>query len=175
MRRLHLVAVLLALAAAGCGNRSGSAPVAPAASVAAAPAAQQLAADFTLKDVAGNVVHLSDTKGKVRLVDFWTTWFAPCREEIPMFKELQAAYGPKGFTMVGIAMDDEGADVVKPFVQENGISYPTLLGDSAVKESYGPLVGFPTKVLVDRDGKIVERFVGPVPKAVLEKKIEALL
>ena len=174
MRR-WIVAVV-AVAASACGGGPGGGGAAPA-----APAAEQqgstrkIASDFALKDVAGKVVHLSDSKGNVRLLDFWTTWCAPCREEIPMFKDLQQAYGAKGFTMVGIAMDDEGVSVVKPFVEENAISYLTLVGDEAVAKSYGPIVGFPTKFLVDREGKIVESFVGSVPRPVLEKKIQALL
>jgi thiol-disulfide isomerase/thioredoxin len=155
------------LALTGCGR--------PATPVAAGGSAAKMAPDFALTDVDGHVVHLSDVKGTVRLVDFWTTWCAPCREEIPMFKDLSSAYGPKGFTMVGIAMDEEGITVVKPFVERNGISYLTLVGNDDVAKSYGPLVGFPTKFLVDRDGRIVESFVGPVPRTVLEKKIQALL
>lgn len=120
-------------------------------------------------------MHLSDSKGTVRLVDFWTTWCAPCREEIPTFKALHAAYAGKGFTIVGIAMDDEGASKVKPFVDENQIPYLTLIGSEPVANAFGGVVGFPTKFLLDRDGKIVESWIGPVPRAVLEQKIQSLL
>jgi len=167
-------AVLLLLATlAGC--RGG----APSPSAASAPApsgiAGKQAPEFELTDVNGVTVHLSDSKGTVRLVDFWTTWCAPCREEIPMFKELHAAYAQKGFTLVGIAMDDEGLAKVKPFVEENKLPYLTLIGTEPVAASFGGVVGFPTKFLVDRDGKIVEFWVGPVPRSVLEQKIQELL
>src|SRR5882757_8393819 len=106
----------------GCGSR-GTAPAAPSQAV--------NAPDFELKDVDGKSFRFADTKGTVRLVDFWATWCAPCREEIPMFKDLHATYGSKGFTLVGIAMDDEGLEKVKPFVDEQKITYLTLLGNDA--------------------------------------------
>ena len=141
----------------------------------AARAAVMLAPDFELKDVGGKPYRFSDAKGTVRLVDFWATWCAPCREEVPMFKELQAAYGAKGFNLVGIAMDDEGVDKVKPYVDDLKLPYLTLIGDEGVVDAFGGVVGFPTKFLIDREGRIVDSWVGEVPRAVLEKKIQSLL
>ncbi len=161
-----LIGALMAVLPASCGGGGGA--KAPRPLVTTAP-------DFALKDVDGKVFHFSDTKGTVRLVDFWATWCAPCREEIPMFKDLHAAYGPKGFTLVGIAMDDEGVDKVKPYVDELKIPYVTLIGDEGVVDAFGGIVGFPTKFLVDREGRIVDTWVGEVPRAVLEKQIQALL
>jgi len=158
-----LLGAVLAAVLAGCGR---SAP--PQAKVTSAP-------DFTLKDVDGKDFRLADTKGMVRLVDFWATWCAPCREEIPMFKDLHAAYGAKGFVLVGIAMDDEGLPIVKPFVDQYKLPYVTLIGNEAVAESFGGLVGFPSAFLLDRDGRIVDTWVGAVPRAVLEKRIQSLL
>src|SRR5271166_2276995 len=71
----------------------------------------------TFKDLQGNGVPLSSLKGKVVLVNFWATWCDPCRVEIPWMIEFQKKYSSRGFTMLGVAMDDEGAKVVKPFVQ----------------------------------------------------------
>ena len=92
-----------------------------------------------------------------------------------MFKDLHAAYGPKGFTLVGIAMDDEGVDKVKPYVDDLKLPYLTLIGDEGVVDAFGGVVGFPTKFLIDREGRIVDSWVGEVPRAVLEKKIQSLL
>jgi peroxiredoxin len=165
-RAIFSVGAVLALALSGCG--SGRVAKAPGSAPASAP-------DFELKDVDGKAFRLSEAKGTVRLVDFWATWCAPCREEIPMFKDLHATYGSKGFTLVGIAMDDEGVAKVKPFVDENKIPYLTLIGNDDVAQSFGGIVGFPSKFLVDRDGKIVETWVGEVPRSVLEKRIQSLL
>ena len=158
--------VAAALALLGCGGKVAAPP---------APTAVASAPDFELKDLDGKVFKLSDAKGTVRLVDFWATWCAPCREEIPMFKELQAAYGPKGFKLVGIAMDDEGLEKVKPFADDLKISYLTLIGNESVATAFGGIVGFPSKFLVDREGRIVDRWVGVVPRSVLEKRIQSLL
>lgn len=179
----QVAAFLVAFAFVGCGGGAKSpapgaaaAPQATGTAAAGAPAeTAKMAPDFALPDVTGKTVHLSDSAGTVRLVDFWTTWCAPCREEIPMFKELHATYGSKGFTLVGIAMDDEGASKVKPFVDDNKIPYLTLLGSEAVASSFGGVFGFPTKFLVDKNGRIVATWVGPVPRSVLEKKIQDLL
>lgn len=169
MRAAHLIVAVLVPAVLLAGCRSGGgAPQAPAARVTTAP-------EFTLKDVFGHDFRMADAKGTVRLVDFWATWCAPCREEIPMFKDLHAAYGAKGFTLVGIAMDDEGLAIVKPYVDEMKIPYLTLLGNEGVAESFGGVFGFPSKFLIDREGRIVDTWVGVVPRDVLEKRIVSLL
>jgi thiol-disulfide isomerase/thioredoxin len=160
------VGVALTVLLSGCGG-GGRAPE--------PPAATKTAPEFELKDVEGNLYRSTSAKGTVRLVDFWATWCAPCREEIPMFKEFNATYGPKGFTLVGIAMDDEGVAKVKPFVEEMKIPYLTLIGDEGVVDAFGGVVGFPTKFLIDREGRIVDSWVGEVPRAILEKKIQSLL
>ncbi len=133
------------------------------------------APDFVLQDLEGDAVRLSDYDGNVRLVDFWTTWCAPCREEIPMFKALQETYGPDGFKILAIAMDDSGLEVVKPFAEKHDLSYLNLIGTLEVEKQFGGVVGYPTAFLIDRDGTIVETFIGPKPKKVLEKKIVELL
>ena len=81
------------------------------------------APDFTLKDADGKVVHLSDYKGKVVLLDFWATWCGPCKIEIPWFMEMQRNNKDKGFEVLGVAMDDEGWEVVKPFLADLGVNY----------------------------------------------------
>ena len=156
----------LAVLLSGCGG--GAQAPAP-------PAAMKTAPEFELKDVEGNLYRSSSANGTVRLVDFWATWCTPCRQEVPMFKDFNATYGPKGFTLVGIAMDDEGVEKVKPFVDEMKIPYLTLIGNDGVVDAFGGVVGFPTKFLIDREGHIVDSWVGEVPRAILEKRIQSLL
>jgi peroxiredoxin len=130
------------------------------------------APDFALEALDGSTVRLSDLAGQVRLIDFWATWCVPCREEIPMFMELLENYGPQGFTI--LAISDENSSIVRDFVESNAIPYPNLIDSGEVSEKYGVLA-LPSAFLVDREGKIVESFMGPKPRKVLEAKIRELL
>jgi thiol-disulfide isomerase/thioredoxin len=161
VRRSIVPTVLMVGVLLGCGGTTARAP------------SDRKAPDFALPDLDGKVVHLSDSAGKVRLVNFWATWCAPCREEIPTFKEFYGKYEGRGFTI--LAISDEGADVIAPFVKENGILYPNLVGNDEIGEKFGGLVGYPTTFLVDGEGKILDSFIGPVPRNVLEPKIQAAL
>jgi peroxiredoxin len=161
---MALGASLMLVLACGGGSGGGAAP--------AASAQLELAPEFTLPDVEGQEVSLSDFAGEVRLVDFWATWCAPCKEEIPMFKELHQLYGDRGFRIVAIS--DENADVVSEFVGAMEIPYTNLVDPGQVSQDYG-VVSLPTAFLVDREGRIVEEFRGTKPRRVLEGKIRELL
>jgi thiol-disulfide isomerase/thioredoxin len=139
---------------------------------------------ISLKDLDGKDVALSQYKGQVVLVNFWATWCAPCREEIPELIAMQRKYGPKGFTVLGIAMDEEGESVVAPFVQKerfavegqaSPMSYPILLGNDAAAEKFGGLLGYPTSVLISRDGKQIQHITGQINGEDVAKAIEAQL
>lgn len=134
-----------------------------------------IAPDFTLKDINGNAMSLGDFKGKVVILDFWATWCPPCREEIPHFKELYTQYKEKGLEIIGVALDDGGLQDVKPFAEENGINYPILLGNDKVTRDYGGIKGIPTTFVIDRQGNIIEKFLGYRQKEVFEKIIKKLL
>jgi cytochrome c biogenesis protein CcmG/thiol:disulfide interchange protein DsbE len=134
------------------------------------------AADFKLPGVDGKTVRLSDFKGKVVILDFWATWCPPCKAEIPDFIALQKQYGPKGLQIVGVALDQEGADAVKPFAKEKGINYPIGLDpESTVPPSFGGVRGIPTTFVIDRKGNIVKKYVGAKPRETFEADIKALL
>lgn len=165
-------ALLAVLAATACG---GSAPGPSAEASGKENEATSVLPAFTLKNLDGSDVRLADSNGTIRLVSFWATWCAPCREEIPVFNELQATYAGKGFTLLAISMDDGGAKVVKPFADENKIVYPVLLGADETAEAFGGIGGLPTTFLLDREGKIVESYFGAVPKRILVAKVEELL
>ncbi len=157
-------------------NRPTGVPV-PAADNKPAP-------DLTLKDIDGKDVSLAQYKGQVVLVNFWATWCDPCREEIPWLINMQAKYGAKGFTVLGVAMDEEGKSVVAPYVAKekfdvNGkptpMTYPILLGNDAAAEKFGGLFGYPTSVLISRDGKQIKRITGIISEEEISKVIESQL
>ena len=163
-------ALALLVGCSGPGGGVQTAAMPPAAGV--DESGQTRAPDFELEAVDGRKIRLSDSAGKVRLLDFWATWCAPCREEIPMLNELQASYGDQGFQI--LAISDEDQEVIADFVEEYGVQYTNLVGTEELSELYGVL-GLPAAYLVDREGKIVDTFLGPKPRRVLVKKIEALL
>lgn len=140
-----------------------------------ADAAKQPAPAWELKDVNGKPVQSADFKGKVVILDFWATWCPPCRQEIPGFISLQKKYGKDGLTVVGVALDAEGAKVVAPFIKKNGINYPIVLGDDKVTRAFGGIEAIPTTFIIDREGNIVSKHVGFVPEATFEKEIKPLL
>ncbi len=142
------------------------------------------APDLTLKDLNGKDVSLAQLKGKVVLVNFWATWCEPCRVEIPWLIEMQQKYGAQGFTVLGVAMDDEGKSVVAPFVEKerfevNGaksqMNYPIVLGNDAAADKFGGLLGYPTSVLISRDGKQIKRITGIISKDEISQTIESQL
>jgi cytochrome c-type biogenesis protein len=158
------------------GNPSAI-PVANAASIKPAP-------DIRLKDLDGKEVSLADYKGKVVFVNFWATWCDPCRVEIPWLIDLQSKYASKGFTVVGIAMDDEGKSVVAPFLAKerfdvNGqklpMDYPIWLGTDDASDKFGGILGYPTSYLISRDGKQVMKIQGLKSYDELAKAIESQL
>jgi peroxiredoxin len=128
---------------------------------------------FTLTDLSGKPVSLADFHGKVVVLDFWATWCPPCRREIPDFIDLQKEYGPQGVQVVGIALDEP--DKVQAFARQNGMNYPVLLGSDEISLRYGGIEGIPTTFIIDKSGKIVNRFEGFRPRNVFETEIKKWL
>ena len=139
---------------------------------------------LTLKDLNGNDVSLSDYKGKVVLVNFWATWCEACRAEIPWLIEMQKKYADKGFVILGIALDDEGQRVVAPFVakerfdvngHEEPMDYKILIGNDDAADKFGGLFGYPTSILISKDGKQIKRITGVISPDEMTKTIQAQL
>ena len=133
------------------------------------------APDFTLKDADGKTVHLSEYRGKVVLLDFWATWCDPCRLEIPWFIDLQRKNKDRGFEVLGVSMDDEGWEVVKPFLADLQVNYRVVIGNDTTAQLYGGVDALPTTFLIDRGGKIAAVHVGLASKKDFEDGIEQLL
>jgi len=108
------------------------------------------AADFTLRDANGAAVKLSDYRGKVVLLNFWATWCGPCTLEIPWFIEFEQQYKTQGFAVVGVSMDEDGWNAIKPYVAAHKMNYRVLLGDDSVSQLYGGVDSLPTTFLSDR-------------------------
>ena len=176
MKTPAYIAIALVAAAAGFGLYHFSAaprvkaPEPEAATEAAAPAAEPTAAipevlpDFTLADIDGQQRSIRSWQGKSMIVNFWATWCAPCRREIPLLKKLQAAHGAEGFQIVGVAVDFR-EDVLK-YAKEIGIDYPLLIGeqeglDAVNKFGQGSL-GFPFTVFTDNQQRIVMFHLGEI-------------
>jgi len=125
---------------------------------------RKTAPHFVLQDASGKTAKFEEYRGKVVLLDFWATWCTGCKKEIPWFSEFQKTYGPKGFAVVGVSMDQEGWKVLRPFLAEHQIPYRMLLGDEATSKRYG-IESLPDTFLIDRKGKIAAAY-----KAVLVDK-----
>jgi len=149
----------------------------PRDSRAAAPEQQmgQLAPDFALKSLEGQDVRLSDLRGKAVLLNFWATWCAPCKIEMPWFVELQKQYGGQGLQIVGVAMDDASQEDIAKFAQNMGVNYPILIGKEAVGDAYGGVQFLPLSVYIGRDGKIVDKAFGLKGKPEIEDSIKKAL
>lgn len=179
----------LAGLAAGCsrgGPGSSTSAAVPQTTEAAKNALPDLGAapDVTLQELNGNTVRLSDLRGKVVLVNFWATWCEPCRSEIPELIEFQRKYGSRGFTVVGVAMDQEGISVVAPFVakpqfdvdgQKTAMDYPIVLGNDDVATKFGGFLGLPTSYVISKNGQVVQKILGPIDDQAMDKLIQQML
>jgi thiol-disulfide isomerase/thioredoxin len=179
LRKSSLVIVATYLA-----DRATRQPRNSVAKVTLSNAAAKPAPDVTLRDLDGKDLSLAQYKGKVVLVNFWATWCEPCQVEIPWLIEMQQKYAARGFTVLGIAMDEEGASVVTPWVQKerfdvNGsksqMNYPIVIGDDAAADKFGGLLGYPTSILISRDGKVVKRITGIISYDEISRSIESQL
>lgn len=177
-RRLALGAVALLALCLGAfvAYKLDPAPSTPGSpSTSPAVDAQALLA-LSLPDADGVSQPLAQWKGKLVIVNFWATWCAPCREEMPMFAKAQAEHGAKGLQFVGIAVDD--AVKVKKFEQEFGINYPSLIGGYGAMELSKALgnniMALPFTIAIGRDGRVLLTQLGPVKPGQIEALVKAL-
>lgn len=117
---------------------------------------------YTATSLDGSKFDLAARRDKVVLLNLWATWCGPCRFEIPELQSLHAKYGPRGFEVVGVSLDEGGAEVVKPFVEEQKMTYPVVLDPDGVLADILAASVLPTSALVDRNGKVVWKHIGIV-------------
>jgi peroxiredoxin len=160
---------------AGCGAESSS-ETSPAQTEAAHGESEprKPAPAFTLKNVAGQEISLADFRGKIVVVDFWATWCPPCIYQVPELNKLWLAHREAGdVAVIGVAVDVEGVEVVGPWVAEQGVEYPIVMGDETLAREFGAL-GFPTMAIVDPDGNIESLHVGLIEFEELENLLRGV-
>jgi cytochrome c biogenesis protein CcmG/thiol:disulfide interchange protein DsbE len=137
-----------------------------------------------LVDLDGKPVTLADYKGKVVLVNFWATWCEPCKIETPWLIDFQNKYASRGLVILGVAMDEEGAKIVTPYIasqtfdvngQKEAINYRILIGDDDTADKFGGVEGYPTSMLFTRDGRKVKTLIGLEDYGEIDKDIQSLL
>jgi cytochrome c-type biogenesis protein len=137
----------------------------------------------TFKNLQGKDVSLASYKGKVVLVNMWGTWCEPCQGEIPTLIQMQQDYSSKGFTILGVATNDD-LDRVIPFVhsrkfdvggQELTMNYPIVMGSDDISNAFGGLLGMPTSFLINRNGDIVKRYIGALNPTEINDDVKAQL
>jgi peroxiredoxin len=180
--------IIAATGAIGVGVLTASALMGPSKKVVIADASRgdvtgpackaegQANLDFTIKDMNGASVRLTDFRGKVIVLNFWATWCPPCKAELPGLIALHEQYKDKGLVILGVSGDDD-PQTLKAFASEWKINYPMLVGrdEQELLDAYGPIYGYPISVIVGRDGSLCGRHIGPATKEEFEREIKALL
>lgn len=132
--------------------------------------------EFSLSSAVDNQkVSSSEFKNKVLLVTFFATWCPPCRQEIPTFITLQSKWSSKGFSVLGISVDEGGPEVVSKLIEMEEINYPVLMADDDVLDDFGNVSGIPTSFLINSKGNVVKSYAGYIPHEQLEEDIEQVL
>ncbi len=165
-KNIFAVLTLIATAAFGYFFYAGlEQETAPATSQVVAPApAHNTRIDFTLPDLEGNEHQISEWDGKARLINFWATWCAPCRREIPLLKKTQTAHAENNLQVIGIAVDD--LEPVIAYAEEAEFNYPVLIGQEdamAAAEASGiDFIGLPFTMIVAPDGQLIKAHIGEI-------------
>jgi cytochrome c biogenesis protein CcmG/thiol:disulfide interchange protein DsbE len=144
------------------------APMGPATTVGS------VAPEFSLADLDGNPIHLSELRGRPVIVNFWASWCGPCVEEFPLLREAAARHADEGLVVVGVVYDDR-SEAARDFMARHGATWPAAMDPGGrVAEAYG-IVGPPETFFIGRDGTIVARQFGQISASSLEEKLAAIM
>lgn len=132
------------------------------------------APDFTLTDLDGNTISLSEMKGEVIFLNFWATWCTPCKKEFPYFNEAYETHKDKGVKIVGISID-RSEKIVKKFLQKTELVFPIVMGARKFLSDYGVGRAVPVTIIIDKKGKLRHKVIGGLEKEELEKYIQELV
>lgn len=164
--RLRTAGLAVALAAgvlvAGCSSHKRN------------PNAEQARLDFTLKDPAGKDVRLDQFKGRPLIINFWATYCGPCKAEIPVFNDLLVEHKAERLAILGISYDDAPADIVK-FLETTPMHYPVLVGlnHDDLMDAFDASVALPTTWVIDADGSVIAKHIGPETRDWFEAQLRA--
>jgi cytochrome c biogenesis protein CcmG/thiol:disulfide interchange protein DsbE len=136
--------------------------------------AADAAPDFRVYDVKGKEWRFDQLKGRPLIVDFWATWCAPCRAELPHLRALHEKYAARGLTILGLSVDLLGHAQVRRYVERNGVRFPVAMATPAVLEAFGPIRGIPTTFFINRRGEIARITMGYRDREELEEILEQL-
>lgn len=156
MKKTHLMSkviavLILLLAVLGCNSSSQSRPAA---------LVGEVAPDFTLMNMDGEPVTLSELKGQVVVINFWATWCPPCREEKPTMEKLYQRFKDEGLMVLAVNVEENGHQVVSQYLMNYHYSFPIVLDPKAAVQSQYGVFRYPESFVVDRDGVVVERIIG---------------
>ena len=152
-----------------CSVVFGTAAVSPRVSL-----VNKKAPDFARKDLGGKTLSIHGLRGKVVLLNFWATWCAPCLVEMPVFAKWQQKYELQGLRVVSISMDDDSAPVRRQ-LSKMKLNYPVAMGDAALGERYGGVLGLPLTYLIDRNGIVRAQIQGETDLNTIERQFKPLL
>lgn len=131
---------------------------------------------FSLPDaVSGTTVNSNDFNGKALLITFFATWCPPCMQEVPTLIELQRQFSKAGFSVIGLSVDQGGAETVTLLVKNRSINYPVLMADESTASNFGGVTGIPTSFLVNKEGNVVKKYPGYIPHSILEQDIKRIM
>ena len=174
MQKVLIVLVLIAAALGGwiARQKMSDAPASPPVAEGTALPGRQIA--ITLPDLEGNARSLADWQGEARLVNFWATWCAPCRREIPLLKDTQAKHDD--LQVIGIAVDRR--DAVLEYAETAEFNYPILIGQdeaiAAAEDAGVPFVGLPFTLVISAEGDLVKTHMGEIVAEQVEQIVDVL-
>lgn len=160
MYSLTRLAIAIALVAAVSGCLADPPDVQPDPESPALTATLSPAPDFELASLAGGSLNSEELKGKVVVLDFWATWCGPCVEEIPNYNALFHEQDSDEFAIVGVTLESGPIDDVRPFIDDLGIEYPVVMGDSDIVADFGGVNAFPMTFVLSPDWKVYKRYIG---------------
>ena len=132
------------------------------------------AQDFTLTTLQGEQVSLSDYKGKIVILNFWTSWCGPCKEEMPHMQSFSEKHPDIQMLAVNLTSMDLGLDAVKQFVEDYELTFPILLDEADIVGKAYNILTIPTSYIIDPEGRVFKEVIGPMDETMMEELISAL-